>query len=216
MIYTYTRTHTLTHTRTHTCLQVCMSNIVEFTNISIYIYIYIYIYTDLSWARVTVSRHGKKEGRNRPRALWLRIRVWNRQSSWWRYAHTHTRTHIHVNESCHMWTRRSWWRWAHTHIIQAAATHTRKHKIHTFTRQHVYLISFPLFVCLPPPPQALGVDTTKSTTFQVEYDMPKDLLCMPEKEAKINLAVFLLQGMQQAADIEKVIVASISVPVGSR
>ena len=71
-------------------------------------------------------------------------------------------------------------------------------------------------MCLPPPPQALGVDTTKSTTFQVEYEMPKDLLCMPEKEAKINLAVFLLQGMQQAADVEKVIVASISVPAGSR
>jgi len=63
---------------------------------------------------------------------------------------------------------------------------------------------------------ALGVDTTKSTTFQVEYEMPKDLLCMPEDEAKKKLATCLLHGMQQAADVENVIVTSISVPAESR
>lgn len=63
---------------------------------------------------------------------------------------------------------------------------------------------------------ALGVDKSKSTTFQVEYVMPSDLLCMPEVEAKNKLGQTLLAGMKKAADVENVIVTSISVPAESK
>ena len=56
----------------------------------------------------------------------------------------------------------------------------------------------------------------KSTTFQVEYAMSQRLVCMPEEEAKAQLAEIFLQSMRQAADVKKVTVSSISVSAKSR
>ena len=63
---------------------------------------------------------------------------------------------------------------------------------------------------------AAGVSTQGTTTFEVEFDMPQDILCMPDAEAKARLEQLLLEGMQKAADVERVIVTSIRVPEESK
>ena len=56
----------------------------------------------------------------------------------------------------------------------------------------------------------------RASTFEVEFDMPQDILCMPDAEAKARLEQLLLEGMQKAADVERVIVTSIRVPEESK
>ena len=63
---------------------------------------------------------------------------------------------------------------------------------------------------------AAGVDVKRATTFKVEYEMPTDLLCMPEDKAKAKLGQLMLVGMQKAGDVEKVVVTSFSVPEESK
>ena len=50
---------------------------------------------------------------------------------------------------------------------------------------------------------------------QVEYELPQEIMCLPQDEAKKKLGQTLLASMQRAADVENVLVTSFSVPAES-